>query len=88
VNLQLGKGINAQPEVASSLLRKCIIAIEELSSRIDENLVKELTGNSQTSFRNLYEQNMGGRPSAKLFASTNTAPICTACIKPCLSMNN
>ncbi|GFS94602.1 uncharacterized protein NPIL_172971 [Nephila pilipes] len=78
VNLQLGKGINAQPEIASSLFRKRIIAIEELSGRIDENLVKELTGNSQTSFRNLYEQNMGGRPSAKLFASTNTAPICTA----------
>ncbi|GFT79272.1 SF3 helicase domain-containing protein [Nephila pilipes] len=78
VNLQSGKGINAQPEIASSLFRKRIIAIEELCGKIDENLVKELTGNSQTSFRNLYEQNMGGRPSAKLFASTNTTPICTA----------
>ncbi|GFR32551.1 SF3 helicase domain-containing protein [Trichonephila clavata] len=78
VNLQSGKGVNAQPEIASSLFRKRIIAIEELSGKIDENLVKELTGNSQTSFRNLYEQNMGGRPSAKLFASTNTTPVCTA----------
>ncbi|GIY41334.1 uncharacterized protein CDAR_66701 [Caerostris darwini] len=78
VNLQSGKGISAQPEIASSLFRKRIIAIEELSGKIDENLIKELTGNSQTSFRNLYEQNMGGRPTAKLFASTNTTPICTA----------
>ncbi|GFT51844.1 uncharacterized protein TNCV_2563831 [Trichonephila clavipes] len=78
VNLQSGKGVNAQPEIASSLFRKRVIAIEELSGKIDENLVKELTGNSQTSFRNLYEQNMGGRPSAKLFASTNTTPVCIA----------
>ncbi|GBM91812.1 hypothetical protein AVEN_15693-1 [Araneus ventricosus] len=78
VNLQSGKGISAQPEIASSLFRKRIIVIEELSGKIDENLIKELTGDSQTSFRNLYEQNLGGRPTAKLIASTNSTPICTA----------
>lgn len=78
VNLQPGKGINAQPELAAGLFSKRIVAIEEMHGNIDENLIKELTGNSFTSFRKLYENNQGGIPTAKLIASTNKPPCCTA----------
>lgn len=80
VNLQPGKGIAAQPEMAASIFCKRIVAVEELSGVIDENLIKELTGNSYTSFRKLYENNQGGIPTAKLLASTNKPPKCTASV--------
>ncbi|KAF8789497.1 hypothetical protein HNY73_007430 [Argiope bruennichi] len=41
-------------------------------------MIKELTGNSTASFRKLYEQSRGGIPTAKIFASTNSLPVCTA----------
>lgn len=80
LNLQSGNthALVAQPELASSLFNCRIVMAEEVSGKLNENLIKEITGNSSTSFRNLYEQNMGGIPTAKLFASMNTAPICTA----------
>lgn len=78
VNLQSGKVLTAQPELATGLFSKRIVAVEEMHGNIDENLIKELTGNSFTSFRRLYENNDGGIPSAKLMASTNKPPICVA----------
>ena len=80
VNLQnnQSQGLNAMPELASSLFGCRVITVEELSGKLNENLIKEITGNSATSFRNLYEQNSGGIPTAKIFASTNTFPECTA----------
>lgn len=79
VNLQnQQQGLQAMPELASSLFGCRVITIEELANRLNENLIKEITGNSATSFRNLYEQNSGGIPTAKIFASTNTYPECTA----------
>lgn len=77
VNLK-STGLVAQPELATGLFSKRIVTIEEMHGNIDENLVKELTGNSQTSFRKLYQNNEGGIPSAKLFASTNRPPSCIA----------
>ena len=71
-------GLAPQPELATGLFNKRIVYIEELQGNIDENLVKELTGNSQTSFRKLYHNNEGGIPTAKLFASTNSAPTVVA----------
>lgn len=79
VNLQnQQQGLQAMPELASSLFGSRVITVEELSGKLNENLIKEITGNSATSFRNLYEQNSGGIPTAKIFASTNTFPECTA----------
>lgn len=79
VNLQnQQQGLQAMPELASSLFGCRVITVEELSGKLNENLIKEITGNSATSFRNLYEQNSGGIPTAKIFASTNTFPECTA----------
>lgn len=79
VNLQNHQqGLQAMPEMASSLFGSRVITVEELSGKLNENLIKEITGNSATSFRNLYEQNSGGIPTAKIFASTNTFPECTA----------
>ncbi|KMQ85619.1 d5 family helicase-primase [Lasius niger] len=73
-----GSSQTAQPEFATTMFACRIVTVEEMSGRLNENLVKELTGNSTTSFRNLFEQNAGGIPTAKIFASTNTIPICTA----------
>lgn len=79
VNLQnQQQGLQAMPELASSLFGCRVITFEELSGKLNENLIKEITGHSATSFRNLYEQNSGGIPTAKIFASTNTFPECTA----------
>lgn len=77
VNLK-STGLCAQPELATGLFNKRIVTIEEMHGNIDENLIKEITGNSQTSFRKLYQNNEGGIPSAKLFASTNRPPSCIA----------
>lgn len=79
INLQTNKNSSgAQPELAASLHSTRVIFIEELSGRINENFIKILTGNSQVSCRNLYESNAGGIPTAKVFASTNNPPECTA----------
>ncbi|GBO41941.1 hypothetical protein AVEN_155323-1 [Araneus ventricosus] len=79
VNLQTGNvGLQAQPELAFSMFSCRIVTVEEMSGKINENMVKEITGNSNVSFRNLYEQNQGGIPTAKIFASTNSIPACTA----------
>lgn len=79
INLQTNKNSSgAQPELAASLHSTRVIFIEELSGKINENFIKILTGNSQVSCRNLYETNAGGIPTAKVFASTNNPPECTA----------
>ena len=69
---------NATPELASTLFSCRMVTSEELDKRIDENRVKQITGNSFVAFRNMYEQNSGGIPTAKLFATTNNYPECKA----------
>lgn len=69
---------NATPELASTLFSCRMVTMEELEKRIDENRVKQITGNSFVAFRNMYEQNSGGIPTAKLFATTNNYPECKA----------
>lgn len=69
---------NATPELASTLFSCRMVTTEELEKRIDENRVKQITGNSFVAFRNMYEQNKGGIPTAKLFATTNNYPECKA----------
>lgn len=79
INLQSSKNSSGpQPELATSLHSCRIISVEELASKIDENLIKILTGNSQVNCRMLYETHAGGIPTAKVFASTNNPPECTA----------
>ncbi|GFX29275.1 SF3 helicase domain-containing protein [Trichonephila clavipes] len=78
VNLQQSNcGLQAQPELASSIFNCRIVVVEEMSGKLNENVVKEITGNSTVSF-NKNEQNQGGIPSAKIFASTNSLPECIA----------
>lgn len=67
---------NATPELASTLFSCRMVATEELEKRLDENRVKQITGNSFVTFRNMYEPNSGGIPTAKIFASTNNYPEC------------
>ena len=69
---------NANPELASTLFSCRMVTSEELEKRLDENRVKQITGNSFVAFRNMYEQNSGGIPTAKLFATTNNYPECKA----------
>lgn len=68
------------PELVTSLFSGRIVACEELDGKLNENRVKQITGNSHVSFRNLYEQNSGGIPTAKVFASTNNYPDCRSSI--------
>lgn len=78
-NLSPGhSGNNATPELASTLFSCRMVTSEELEKRLDENRVKQITGNSFVTFRNMYEQNSGGIPTAKLFATTNNYPECKA----------
>lgn len=78
-NLSPGhSGNNATPELASTLFSCRMVTTEELEKRLDENRVKQITGNSFVTFRNMYEQNSGGIPTAKLFATTNNYPECKA----------
>lgn len=78
-NLAPGHSLNiANPELACTLFSCRMISSEELEKKIDENRVKQITGNSFVAFRNMYEQNAGGIPTAKLFASTNNYPECKA----------
>lgn len=69
---------NATPELASTLFSCRMVTSEELEKKINENRVKQITGNSFVAFRNMYEQNSGGIPMAKLFATTNNYPECKA----------
>lgn len=69
---------NATPELASTLFSCRMVTTEELDKRLDENRVKQITGNSFVTFRNMYEQNSGGIPTAKIFATTNNYPDCKA----------
>lgn len=79
INLQVSKNLSGpQPELAASLYSARVIFVEELSGIINENFIKILSGNSQVTCRMLYETNAGGIPTAKVFASTNNPPECTA----------
>lgn len=80
INLQMFKNSSSgpQPEFATSLHSCRLISIEEMSGKLNENFIKEITGNSQISCRNLYEANAGGIPTAKVFSSTNNPPQCVA----------
>lgn len=69
---------NATPELASTLFSCRMVTSEELDKKINENRVKQITGNSFVAFRNMYEQNSGGIPTAKLFVTTNNYPECKA----------
>lgn len=69
---------NPNPELASTLFSCRMVASEELGCKLNENRVKQITGNSFVTFRNMYEQNTGGIPTAKIFATTNNYPECKA----------
>jgi hypothetical protein len=69
---------NATPELASTLFSCRMVASEELQGKLNENRVKQITGNSFVTFRNMYEQNTGGIPTAKIFVTTNNYPECNA----------
>lgn len=76
-NFNVKKNKNG-PEPELTILHSCrLITVEELCGKIDENFIKEVTGNSKISCRALYEANAGGIPTAKVFASTNNPPECT-----------
>lgn len=80
VNLQMFRQSSSgpQPEFAVSLHSCRLITIEELGSSLNETAIKEISGNSSISCRNLYEANAGGIPTAKVICSTNNAPQCVA----------
>lgn len=67
---------NASPDLASTLFNCRIVTTEELEGKLDENRVKQITGNSCVVFRNMYEASQGGIPTAKLFTTTNNVPDC------------
>lgn len=69
---------NATPDLASTIFNCRIVTSEELEGKMNENRVKQVTGNSCVNFRNMYEASTGGIPTAKLFASTNNVPDCRA----------
>ncbi|KAG8175223.1 hypothetical protein JTE90_022646 [Oedothorax gibbosus] len=64
------------PDLASTLFNCRIVTTEELEGKLNENRVKQLTGNSSVSFRNMYEASQSGIPTAKLFTTTNNIPDC------------
>ncbi|GFX46025.1 SF3 helicase domain-containing protein [Trichonephila clavipes] len=69
---------NATPDLASTLFNCRIVTTEELEGKLNENRVKQITGNSCVTFRNMYESSQGGIPTAKLFTTTNNLPDCRA----------
>lgn len=69
---------NATPDLASTLFNCRIVTTEELEGKLNENRVKQITGNSCVVFRNMYESSQGGIPTAKLFTTTNNLPDCRA----------
>lgn len=64
------------PDLASTLFNCRIVTMEELEGKLDENRVKQITGNSSVVFRNMYEASQSGIPTAKLFTTTNNIPDC------------
>ncbi|GFR31703.1 SF3 helicase domain-containing protein [Trichonephila clavata] len=78
-NLKPGNSsANATPDLASTLFNCRIVTTEELEGKLNENRVKQITGNSCVTFRNMYESSQGGIPTAKLFTTTNNLPDCRA----------
>ena len=76
-NLKPGNAsTNASPDLASTLFNCRIVTTEELEGKLNENRVKQITGNSCVVFRNMYEASQGGIPTAKLFTTTNNLPDC------------
>ncbi|GFR10343.1 SF3 helicase domain-containing protein [Trichonephila clavata] len=69
---------NATPDLASTPFNCRIVTTEELEGKLNENRVKQITGNSCVTFRNTYESSQGGIPTAKLFTTTNNLPDCRA----------
>lgn len=49
--------LGPMPELASNLFSCRIVVLDEIGGKLNENLIKEITGNSTVSFRNMYEQN-------------------------------
>jgi phage/plasmid-associated DNA primase len=77
-NIRPGSSVGGpNPELASTLFCCRAVVLDEIGGRLNENIVKEITGNSNVSFRNLFESNIGGVPLAKIFCSTNSVPACT-----------
>ncbi|GFQ78262.1 SF3 helicase domain-containing protein [Trichonephila clavata] len=78
-NLKPGSSsANPTPDLASTLFNCRIVTTEELEGKLNENRVKQITGNSCVTFRNMYESSQGGIPTAKLFTTTNNLPDCRA----------
>ncbi|GFX82824.1 SF3 helicase domain-containing protein [Trichonephila clavipes] len=78
-NLKSGtSSVNPTPDLASTLFNCRIVMTEELEGKLNENRVKQITGNSCVTFRNMYESSKGGIPNAKLFTTTNNLPECRA----------
>ncbi|GBM30345.1 hypothetical protein AVEN_197823-1 [Araneus ventricosus] len=78
-NLKPGNSSTAAtPDLASTLFNCRIVTTEELEGKVNENRVKQITGNSCVVFRNMYEPSQGGIPTAKLFTTTNNLPDCRA----------
>ncbi|GBL95420.1 hypothetical protein AVEN_274335-1 [Araneus ventricosus] len=78
-NLKPGSATsNATPELASTLFSCRVLTLEELKGKLNENRVKQITGNSHVTFRNMYENNVGGIPTTKVFCTTNKLPECQA----------
>ncbi|GFX57397.1 SF3 helicase domain-containing protein [Trichonephila clavipes] len=83
-NLKPGtSSANPTPDLASTLFNCRIVTTEELEGKLNENRVKQITGNSCVTFRNMYESSQGGfsRPSRAIpFMSrfVNKAPFTTS----------
>ncbi|GFR02969.1 SF3 helicase domain-containing protein [Trichonephila clavata] len=78
-NLKPGSSsANPTPDLVSTLCNCRIVTTEELEGKLNENRVKQITGNSCVTFRNMYESSQGGIPTAKLFTTTNNLPDCRA----------
>ena len=71
-------GTTATPDLASTLFNCRIVTTEELEGKLNENRVKQITGNSSVVFRNMYESSQSGIPTAKIFTTTNNVPDCQA----------
>ncbi|GFQ75035.1 SF3 helicase domain-containing protein [Trichonephila clavata] len=78
-NLKPGNSsANATPDLASTLFNCRIVKTEELEGKLNKNRVKQITGNSCVTFRNMYESGQGGIQTAKMFTTTNNLPDCRA----------
>ncbi|KAG8172718.1 hypothetical protein JTE90_003907 [Oedothorax gibbosus] len=68
-------GSNPTPDLALTLFNCRIVTTEELEGKLNENRVKQITGNSSVVFRNMYEISQSGIPTAKFFTTTNNVPV-------------